>query len=92
MKIAMYKAFGIETIWETTEYRERDDSPYIRTSNIVEVQFEPLPLEVTVPRELAQLEEMEKALIAKHLTELGTIQSRRKDLLSLAPPKAVEAA
>lgn len=90
MRIAKYSinAANYVHIMECDDWRE-NDSGYIRLSEIVDVEFPPLAAEIVVPQKLAALDEAEKELIAKHVTALEFIQSRRKDLLSLAPPKAV---
>lgn len=90
MKIAKYSmnATSYVHIMEADDWRE-NDSGYIRLSEIVDVEFPPLAPEVVIPQKLAALDEAEKELTAKHLQALEVIQSRRKDLLSLAPPKVV---
>ncbi len=88
MKIAIYKMGNYEHVSEMADWKETDGQ-YVRLTEPVEVEFMRLPQEVTIPLELAALDRAEEHLIAKHLEELKPIQSRRKDLLSLAPPTVV---
>lgn len=84
MKIAAYKAYGAEnaSLYEATDWRE-GSSDYIRMTEIVEVDIPPLPPEATVPLELAVIDAEEKHLLAKHLTALNELNTRRANLLAL---------
>lgn len=91
MKIALYQRDTYQIVHVVNEWIEAS-TDYIRLTEAVDVEFAPLPYEILIPQKLAALDEAEKELTAKHLTALDAIKSRRKDLLALAPPKAVEAA
>lgn len=82
MKVAIYKAFGQEAPWEADEYRERSDA-YVRLSEIAEVDFQLLPPEVTVPRELAALDRAEVELRDKFNEKLAELNMQRANLRAL---------
>lgn len=88
MKIALYKRHDYTIVQEVRDWLETD-TDYVRLTEVVDVEFPALPAEVLIPKQLAQLDAAEAELISKHLEALSSLQSRRKDLLSLAPPKAV---
>ena len=82
MKIAIYKAYGSEMIFEVTEWRETNCG-YIRLSEIAEVEFPMLPPEVTVPAELKMLDAAEAELRNKFNEKLSDLLSKRANLLAL---------
>ena len=91
MRIALYKRNDYILVNEAKDWLETDPD-YIRITEIVDIELPTLPAEVLIPKELAQLDVMEKALTDKHLKSLEAIQTKRKDLLALAPPELVEKA
>lgn len=91
MKIALYKRNDYTIVNEARDWLETSGD-YIRLTEIVDIELPLLPPEVLVPKQLAALDAAEAELTAKHMEALSSIQSRRKDLLALSPPKAVEAA
>lgn len=88
MKIALYKRNEYTLVNKANDWLE-NDADYIRLSEIVDIEFPLLTPEVLVPRQLEILAKAEAELVTKHLEALASLQSRRKDLLALSPPKAV---
>jgi hypothetical protein len=82
MKIAQYKLYSGHHIAEVTEWRE-NDKDYIRLSEPVEVEFVPLPPEITVPLQIAVLDAAEQELRAKFAEKLAELSERRATLLAL---------
>lgn len=82
MKIALYKAYGSEQIYEASDPREESES-YIRLTEIMEVEFPRLPPEITVPQELASIDSAEAELRNKFNEKLSELNIRRANLLAL---------
>ena len=85
MEIAQYKRMGdynYETVQEVSEYYE-DGTDWVRISTIVDVDFVPLPAEVTVPKEIACFEKEKQELRVKHLQVINAIDEKISKLLAI---------
>ena len=85
MEIAQYKRMGdynYETVQEVSEYYE-DGTDWVRISTIVDVEFTPLPAEVTVPKEIACFEVEKEEVRVKYLRVVGAIDDKISKLLAI---------
>lgn len=82
MKIALYKAYGSEQIYEASAWHEESES-YIRLTEIVDVELPRLPPEITVPQELASIDSAKAELRNKFNEKLSELNIRRANLLAL---------
>ena len=84
MKIALYKSveYNYETEFEVTEHQEINED-YIRSSEIVDVEFVRLPDERVVPLQVAALEKAKDAADIAHHAVIKTIDERISKLLAI---------
>lgn len=83
MKLAQYKSeSGYIHFFEADEFMSESTS-YTRMSEIVEVEFKPLPPEVTVPAELARIDAAEAELRNKFNEKLSELNTRRANLQAI---------
>ena len=84
MKLALYRANGsYELVGEVAAWRDEPSAGYIRLTEIVEVDFQRLSPEITVPAELAQLDTAEAELRNKFNEALSALNTRRANLQAL---------
>ena len=82
MKIAEFKSLEFE--WTTFADESYEDySGYFRLTEYVDVEFVPLPAEVTVPIEIAALEKIKEKAAKKHAGIIATIDDRISKLLAI---------
>jgi hypothetical protein len=83
MKIAIYKAYGDENVYESDDWREDNNPSYVRLTEIVDVDFPRLPASVVVPAQIAQLDAAEAELRNKFNEKLSELLDKRRELLAL---------
>jgi hypothetical protein len=83
MKIALYMAYGDETVYEATNWRDDNNPSYVRLTEIVDVEFQRLPPSVVVPAQIAQLDAAEAELRNKFNEKLSELLDKRRELLAL---------
>lgn len=93
MKLALFK--DVKYDWSTPTVWEADDEHgvmegYSRVSEIVEVEFSPLPKEDVVQQSLNALNVQEQKLREEFQKHLNGIQNRRAELQSLTYVPAAE--
>ena len=83
MKLAQYKSgHNLTIVLQATDYQESYQD-LTRMSEIVEVEFKPLPPEVTVPAELARIDAAEAELRNKFNEKLSELNTRRANLQAI---------
>jgi hypothetical protein len=84
MKIAIYRSVSLDfdRVIEVEDYYE-ESADHIRLTEPVEVDFVYLPSEVTVPPQLAALDEVRNEELARHLTALQAIDEKKAKLLAI---------
>ena len=84
MKLALYKGMHTTLPLQFHQFREDDStSEFVRITEVVEVDFPPLPPEVTVPAELAKIDAAEAELREKFQRALDGLTTRRANLRAL---------
>lgn len=84
MKLCIIKPpGGGELVLKYTEYYDEEGSRYVRLSEIVDVEFPRLSDQVTIEKQLKQIDAKEQQLRNQLQHHLDELQAERQNLLAL---------
>ena len=86
MKLAKYKdrLYGVEShiVHEASDYMEKNEH-YIRTTEIVDVEFKELPRDKVTTKEIAAIEKEMEKVQADCQVKLNGLEQQRQELLAI---------
>ena len=82
MKVALYKSQYSMSPYKVSDWIE-EDLDYVRISEIVEVEFDRLPSEEIVPRQVKQLDNEIEKIRVEMWQKIGVLEEQKSKLLAI---------